>query len=60
MGKISPLLKFATFRFTKDRERERERERGRENLRFQDLCLREKEWVGVCLGRKGSICVGLY
>ena len=27
MGKISPLLKFATFRFTKDREREREEEK---------------------------------
>ena len=45
MGKISPLLKFATFRFTKDRERERERKRKLEISRL----VSKRERVGGCL-----------
>ena len=47
MGKISPLLKFATFRFTKDRERERERERNTK-LEISRL-VSKRERVGGCL-----------
>ena len=49
MGKISPLLKFATFRFTKDRERERERERERKRKLEISRLVSKRERVGGCL-----------